>query len=55
MNAQLLKDINDKVELVRASKDGCGEVIIKLLKGRIIRVIVQFGFNVEDDGKVKIG
>ena len=43
-------DIDDKVELVRNSKDGCGEVIVKLLKKRIIRVVVQFGFNVEDDG-----
>ena len=51
MNANMLKDIDDKVELVRNSKDGCGEVIVKLLKKRIIRVVVQFGFNVEDDGK----
>jgi hypothetical protein len=33
---------------VKASKDGCGEVTVQIVKGHEVRVKVQFGFNVDD-------
>jgi hypothetical protein len=49
MDAKILKEIEKQVEIVRTSRDGCGQVVIKLVKQRIVSVQTQFNFNLEED------
>jgi len=47
-NADTVKEIEKQIAAVRASKDGCGEVTIQIVKSRIIRVKTQLSYNVEE-------
>jgi len=49
LNSVTLKAIEKQLDIVRASKDGCGEVTIQIVKGRIVRVKMQLSFNMEED------
>jgi hypothetical protein len=49
MNVTVLKEIEKQVEIVRASRDGCGQVVIKVVRKRIVSIQTQFNFNMEED------
>ena len=38
MNAETMKRIERAIESVRASKDGCGQVVISIVKGRVTHI-----------------
>ena len=48
MDPKLLKMVNAHVDVVINSEHGCGEVTIKILKKRVVRILVQYGFNIEE-------
>lgn len=49
MTEKTRKEIEGQIETVRSSRDGCGQVVIKLLKRKIVSIQTQFNFNMEEE------
>lgn len=43
-----MEEIRRQLDIVKASHDGCGQVVIKVVKKRIVSIQTQFNFNMEE-------